>query len=119
MVVEAFHPGLMRIVHALVDGDERDRVFDVLSEENVDYVVTEEASGRDEAVVVHFPVPSQAVDPLLDQLREAGLGDSFVVIANAETASTPHFEELEERFVEGERPTTPSRARRFARRPST
>ncbi|WP_380679890.1 DUF389 domain-containing protein [Salinigranum sp. GCM10025319] len=91
----------MRFIHARITEDHSDAVLDVLREEDIDYVVTRDESGED-ALVVEFPLPAQAVDTVLADLREAGLDDSFTVIANAETAATPHFAELEERFVEGE-----------------
>jgi hypothetical protein len=67
----------------------------------VDYVVTEERS-RDGAEIVEFPVPVGAVETVLDALRDAGLEDgTYTVIANAETADTERYAELEERYVEG------------------
>ncbi|WP_318567672.1 TIGR00341 family protein [Salinigranum marinum] len=92
----------MRFIHARVPRTDVDAVLDVLSEEHIDHVVTEEVGGGDGdgAVVVQFPLPAQAVETVLNDLRDAGLDDSFTVIANAETAATPHFAELEERFVE-------------------
>ncbi|WP_136600521.1 TIGR00341 family protein [Salinigranum halophilum] len=90
----------MRFIHVRVPRDRSDAVFEVLGDEQVDYVVTEVAD--DDALVVQFPLPVQAVDTVLADLRDAGVDDSFTVIANAETASTPHFAELERRFVEGE-----------------
>jgi uncharacterized hydrophobic protein (TIGR00271 family) len=101
----------MRLIHARVPHEHSEAVFDVLAEERVDYVVTEEvdADGRgqgdgdgDDGILIQFPLPAQAVDTVLADLREAGLDDSFTVIADAETATTPHFAELEARFVEGE-----------------
>ncbi|WP_152039579.1 TIGR00341 family protein [Salinigranum salinum] len=91
----------MRFIHALVPQRHRDDVLGVLADERIDYVVTEEADSDDDAIIVQFPLPAQAVDAVLADLREAGLDDSFTVIANAETAATPNFAELEERFVEG------------------
>jgi uncharacterized hydrophobic protein (TIGR00271 family) len=92
----------MRFIHARITSDHREEVLGILADESIDYVVTREADeDEDDAVLVQFPLPAQAVDTVLADLREAGLDDSFTVIANAETASTPHFAELEERFVEG------------------
>ena len=92
----------MRFIHARVPRTDIDAVLDVLSDEHIDHVVTEavDDGDGDDAVLVQFPLPAQAVETVLDDLRDAGLDDSFTVIANAETAATPHFAELEERFVE-------------------
>lgn len=89
----------MRLIHLLVPDERRDDALAVLDEQGIDYLLTREA--RDEGTVVVFPLPAQAVDAVLDDLREAGVDDPFVVITNAETARTPHFRELEERFVRG------------------
>jgi uncharacterized hydrophobic protein (TIGR00271 family) len=91
----------VRFIHVQVPRDRSDEVFEVLANEQIDYVVTETAESDDD-LLVQFPLPAQAVDAVLTDLREAGLDDSFTVIATAETASTPHFTELEARFVEGE-----------------
>lgn len=92
----------MRFVHALVPADTREAVESVLSEENVDYVLTEEAGDADAPrFIVHFPLPSQAVEAVLDDLYGAGLEEEFVVIGSADAATTPNFQELEERYVEG------------------
>ncbi len=91
----------MRLVHLLVPSEELDAVTGVLDEEGVDCVVTDERS-RDGAHVVEFPVPGGAVETVLDALRDAGVDDgTYTVIANAETANTERFAELEERYVEG------------------
>jgi len=47
----------------------------VLEEEGIDYVVNEEASGRDIGAVVTFPLPTNAVEPVLEALRDVGLDD--------------------------------------------
>lgn len=92
----------MRFVHALVSEDTREAVESVLSDENIDYVTTEEAGDADAPrFIVHFPLPSQAVEAVLDDLYDAGLEEEFVVIGSADAATTPNFQELEERFVEG------------------
>jgi len=91
----------MRLVHLLVPSEELDAVTGVLDEEGVDYVVTEERS-REGAEVVEFPLPVGAVETVLDALREAGIDDGeYTVVANAETANTAQFSDLEERYVEG------------------
>lgn len=90
----------MRLIRVLVPTDEVAAVTDVLDDENIDYVATD-SRDRD-AVVVEFPLPVQAVDTVLDTLREEGFDDDvYTVIANAESATTEHFDELEAQYVEG------------------
>jgi uncharacterized hydrophobic protein (TIGR00341 family) len=92
----------MRLIKLIVHDDERETVLDVLREENIDRVVTREASERDSSTLVEFPLPTQAVGYVLDELREAGFDDErYTVIAGAETAKTANYVELEDRFVAG------------------
>ncbi|WP_435358512.1 TIGR00341 family protein [Haloarchaeobius sp. DFWS5] len=92
----------MRLVRALVPEDGIDDFVGVLDEENVDYVVTAETRDGSENVLIEFPLPMQAVEYVLDQLRGAGFDDSeYTVISSAETAKTRHYDELEDRFVAG------------------
>jgi uncharacterized hydrophobic protein (TIGR00271 family) len=88
----------MRLVYVLVADDERDAALDALDGEGIDYVLTREAER--EATLVRFPLPAQAVEAVLADLREAGVPDEFVVVTSAETAETPGFEDLRERYVE-------------------
>lgn len=71
---------------------------DRLREEGVDSVETADA-GDEAATIVHFPLPTEAVDEVLGALHEAGVDDSFVVVGNAESVLTPGFDDLEARFV--------------------
>ncbi|RJT06105.1 TIGR00341 family protein [Halococcus sp. IIIV-5B] len=92
----------MRLIKLVVPDGQRETVLDVLRTENIDRVVTEDASERDASTLVEFPLPTQAVEYVLGELREAGLDDTnYTVIATAETAKTTHYNELENRFVAG------------------
>lgn len=78
-----------------------DDALAVLDEEGIDRVVTRDATTED-AVLVEFPLPTQAVEYVLEELRDAGLDDDrYTVITATETAKTAHFHELEDRFVAG------------------
>jgi len=91
----------MRLVRLLVPSEELDTVEGLLDDEGVDRVVTDERS-REGARIVEFPVPGGAVETVLDTLRDAGVDDgAYTVVANAETANTERFAELEARYVEG------------------
>jgi hypothetical protein len=57
-----------------------------------------------------------AVESVLKELPAARDGEEpYTVVTSAETAVTPHAEELEERLSPGPRRTTASRPRRFGR----
>lgn len=91
----------MRVVEITIPRGKRDAILRVLDDEGIDYVVTNESSGRDYTAVVSFPLPTGAVEPVLDQLREAGLPtDSYTVIFDAETVVSRRFEKLQQRYAE-------------------
>ncbi|MCD2201481.1 TIGR00341 family protein [Halobacterium sp. KA-4] len=93
----------MRLVQATVPTGKREAVLDALDDEGIDYVVSDETSGRDYNAVVHFPIPTEGVEDALEALRSAGLSeDSYTVVLSAETVVSRHFDDLEERYTEKE-----------------
>lgn len=91
----------MRLVRLLVPRDDVEALVGVLDDEEIDHVVTEEES-RNDAVLVEFPLPVQAIDAVLGTVEDAGVDlDTYTVVASAETARTEGFDALEQRFVEG------------------
>lgn len=92
----------MRFVHILISASLRESVLDYLDGENIDSVVTEETSGNEDRVQISLPLPTEAVDSVLEALRQIGGEDLFVVISNAESATTPRVSDLEERVTDAD-----------------
>jgi uncharacterized hydrophobic protein (TIGR00341 family) len=91
----------MRLVQVSIPAGKRETVADVLEDEGVDYMLTDETSGREYTAIAYFPLPTAAVQPILDKLQEAGLGeDPHAVIIDAETDTSRQYTELEKRFSE-------------------
>ncbi|WP_247005941.1 TIGR00341 family protein [Halorientalis litorea] len=91
----------MRLLQVAVPTGKRDTVLKSLDGEGVDYVVTDETSGRDVTAVVYAPLPTPAVEPVLERLQEAGIDDSsFTVVLDASTVVSRQFDELEEQYAE-------------------
>ncbi|ESS07035.1 MAG: TIGR00341 family protein [uncultured archaeon A07HB70] len=89
----------MRLVQVLVPAGKCEAVRAVLDEEGIDYALTDETSGREYAAVATFPLPDSAVEPVLEQLRTAGLErDAFTVVVAAETVVSDRFDALVERY---------------------
>ncbi|WP_434523101.1 TIGR00341 family protein [Halorubrum sp. AS12] len=83
----------------MIPAGKRAAVVRALDDEGVDYVVTDETSGREYTAVATFPLPRAAVEPVLDRLREAGIDEStYTVIVAAETVISRRFEALEEQY---------------------
>ncbi|MFC6719436.1 TIGR00341 family protein [Natrialbaceae archaeon GCM10025810] len=93
----------MRLVQLTVPTGARDEILECLDERGIDYVQTEETSGREYAVVVYFPLPSGAVESVLDELQSKGIEeDAYTVVLDAETVVSRRFEELQERYDQGD-----------------
>ena len=93
----------MRLVQILIPTGKRDAVLGVLAEEGIDYVLTDETSGREFTAVVTFPVPTNALEPVLEALRDVGINDDgYTVVVDANTVISSQFDELEETYAEEE-----------------
>ncbi len=93
----------MRLVQVTIPAGKRETVLAALDEEGIDYVVTEETGGEEYSDVAYFPVPTEALEPTLDRLREAGVGENaYTVVLEASTVVSRRFEELQERYAEEE-----------------
>ncbi|WP_248515377.1 TIGR00341 family protein [Salinarchaeum laminariae] len=91
----------MRLVQVTIPTGKRQAVTDALDDEGVDYVLSDETSGREYAAVAHFPLPASAVEPILERLRSAGLDeDSYTIVVEANTVVSRKFDELEEQYAE-------------------
>ncbi len=91
----------MRLVEISVPTGSLEAVKDVLEDEEVHYIVTEESSGRDIAAIVSFPLPPEAVEPILDALGDAGIDkEQYTVVTEANTVISRRFKELQEHWAE-------------------
>jgi len=95
----------MRVVEISVPVGERAVVVDTLEAADIDYYLTPETSGRsgadDYAAIVTFPLPRNAVEPVIDELHDAGLSDdAHVIISNAEADLSRRFKQLLNRYSE-------------------
>ncbi|MFC6726575.1 DUF389 domain-containing protein, partial [Halobium palmae] len=91
----------MRHVQVMVPSGKRKAVVEVLDDEGIDYALTEETSGREYVALVSFPLPTSAVEPVLERLREAGIErDAYTVVMDAETVVSTRYDRLEEQYAE-------------------
>ena len=91
----------MRLVHVRVPERNRSEVFDRLEEMEIDFVVLT-AEDDSDATVVQFPLPTPAVETVLEELNAAGLREEYTVVTSAETVETGNFERIEDRYAEQE-----------------
>jgi uncharacterized hydrophobic protein (TIGR00341 family) len=91
----------VRLVQVTIPAGKRDRLLRTLDDDGIDYVVTEETSGREFDSIAYIPLPTNAVEPTLDSLRESGLDDdSFTVVLDANTVVSERFDQLQEQYSE-------------------
>ena len=94
----------MRLVEVTIPSGKRDAILGMLDDEGIDYVVTDEVSGSEYTAVVTFPLPTEAVEPILDELRDAGLpDDAYTIVLDAQTVISRRFEKLRERYEADEK----------------
>ncbi|RQG92370.1 TIGR00341 family protein [Natrarchaeobius chitinivorans] len=90
----------MRHIQVTVPVGKREAVLDLLDEEGIDYVVTDETSTREYDSIVTFPVPTNAVESILDSLQDAGIDEeSYTVVVDAETVISQKFDALQEEYA--------------------
>jgi uncharacterized hydrophobic protein (TIGR00341 family) len=93
----------VRLVQVTIPVGKRQTVLELLEEEGIDYVVTDETSGREYTAVAYFPLPMNAVEPVLEKLREIGLErEAYTVVVSAETVESERFDALKEAYAETE-----------------
>ncbi len=81
----------------------REAILGTLEEQGIEYVVTDETSGREYTAVVYFPLPSAAVESVLDALHEEGVDeDAYTVVVDAETVISRKFETLRDEYENGD-----------------
>jgi uncharacterized hydrophobic protein (TIGR00341 family) len=87
----------------MVPTGKRRAVLDTLDDAGVEYALTDEVSGREYTAVVSFPLPTEAVEPIIERLREAGIErESYTVVLAAEAVVSKKFERLSEEYAESE-----------------
>jgi len=95
----------VRLVQVTIPTGKRETVRAALDDEGVDYVLTDETGGGEYTAVAYVPLPTNAVEPILDRLREAGIDEgTYTVVLEAQTVVSDDFDELSERYAEDEDP---------------
>ena len=91
----------VRLLQITIPAGKRETLLSTLDDEGIDYVVSDETSGREFDAVAHIPLPTNAVESVLEQLREAGLDeDAYVVVLDANTVVSRRFTKLQEEYDE-------------------
>ena len=91
----------VRLLQITIPAGKRETLLSTLDDEGIDYVVSNETSGREFDAIAHIPLPTNAVEPVLEQLREVGLDeDAYVVVLDANTVVSRRFIKLQEKYDE-------------------
>jgi len=89
----------MRLVQVLIPEGTRPAVLDTLDDQGIDYAVFDEVGRGDFEAMVQFPVPPSGVEPVMDELIEAGIReDAYTIVLATETVVSQRLSTLVERF---------------------
>ena len=86
----------MRLVQVLIPEGNRESVIETLDEQELDYAIFEEAGRGEFEAMVQFPVPPTGVEPVLDELRAAGVSESaYTIVLPTETVVSTRIQALQ------------------------
>lgn len=90
----------VRLIQVYVPDDARASVTNELDDAGIEYRLGDEAG--DGGVLAHVPVPTGAVDAVLELLYDAGLDEeTYTVVTDVDRATVPNVDALTEQYVEG------------------
>ncbi|WP_410509783.1 TIGR00341 family protein [Methanosarcina hadiensis] len=89
----------MRLVEVLIPKGKRDSVLKTLDAEGIDYAAWQETGRGDFEAVVQFPIPPVGVEPVLEKLRKAGVGeDTYTIVLAPEMVISRRIDTLKEHY---------------------
>lgn len=84
----------MRLLHITVPDGTRDAVQAILEDRELPFTVSDDAGDRGVDVVITTPVPTDAVEGVLEELQAAGVADEhYVVVLDVNALVNSHVEE--------------------------
>jgi uncharacterized hydrophobic protein (TIGR00271 family) len=89
----------VRLIRLLADEEHLGEIFDILNDNDIDFIVTPGDEDSPDSKVIEFPIPTDGLGLILEKIREAGLDDDYIIVLNAENANTPHIEDLQDRYA--------------------
>jgi uncharacterized hydrophobic protein (TIGR00341 family) len=90
----------VRLVQVTIPAGKVEAVLGVLDDGEFDYVVTDETSGREYTSIAYVLLPSNALESVLEKLRDAGIDDqAHTVVIEANTVVSRDFEEVQEQYA--------------------
>lgn len=70
----------MRLLHITVPPGRRDAVLSVLDQRSLPYVLADDESGRDVDAVATTPVQDDAVEGVIEELKQAGVSEEYYIV---------------------------------------
>ncbi len=90
----------VRLVQITLPAGKREAVLSTLDAEDINYVLADETSDREYSAIAFVPLPLNAVEPVLETLRDAGLDeDALTVVTEPTSIVSREFDELEEKYA--------------------
>ena len=93
----------MRYIQILIPEGKEEQIVNALNDEGMDFAVTKETGRHGFSAIASFPLPDNAVQQILDKLREVGVEeDAFTIVMKPETIISKRFDTLKKRFRKDE-----------------
>ncbi|MDS0257907.1 TIGR00341 family protein [Haloarcula sp. S1CR25-12] len=90
----------MRLVQVVVPDERRDAIVSALREQELGVSTTKETSGEDDRTLISFVVPADAVEHVLEELRDVGFSDEWYIVSiETEFASYEGVDEVQNRWA--------------------
>ena len=106
----------MRLIQISVPEEQQDAIVDVLREKQLGYRLTAGTGEQDNEVLIDFVAPADAVEHVLDDLRETGFDrHSYTISLNAEFAHFEHADEVQNRWADSPNKLAPAALRSKAK----
>lgn len=91
----------MRLLQIWIPDGRRADVTARLDDLDLDYTVADESGSDEIEAVASIPLPTAAVESILEELRASGIDEStYTIVLDVETLLSEDYERLEEQYVE-------------------
>ncbi len=89
----------VRLVQVSIPEGQREAVKRTLADHDLDFIMTDETGNPRYVAVVYFPLPQEAVEPILSDLSAVGIDEeTLTVVLEANTIVSRNFEALQEQY---------------------
>ncbi|WP_227378335.1 TIGR00341 family protein [Haladaptatus halobius] len=88
----------VRLVEVTVLSEKaHEKTLEIIETEGIDYTISKQTNESDALAVISFPLPTRAVEPIRDRLRDQGISnDMYTIVTDPELIASKQFEQLQQ-----------------------